>query len=598
MFNNIIYFIIVLLVFELGQSNSKHPGSLLYCISMVIVFWIFLAVYASTGFKRLVSLYKNASVSGYAARYNRLVLRLSVISIFIFSLDVFTLNLKYWIGNIPIAGNVYTLQCLAAILLFTFYLSTIWYFANPAHNIIFGTDTDRKAFVLWNIRLNVPVIFPWLLLALAFDLLSASPWPGFNSFLDTTTGQFLFFIFFLLIALAFLPVVIMYFWGCRPIEDSFKAKSIRNFLKDLGVRYRELVNWPLLGGKMMTAGIMGIVPRYRYIMITESLMEVLTPAELNAVMAHEAGHAKYNHQLRLAFLFLGFFVVILGLFGPDYFFIMEYLISKIPGDIISGNLSYILVAIPMLAAMIIYLRFVMGFFMRHFERQADTYAALTIGDPEPIISSLEKIALLSGKIRDLPSWHHFSIRQRVDFLMESHQFPTLINGHRKFLILSSLAYLGVIIFLAYLLYISPVKEYISRELFSSIVTEQIDKNPDNVELLLNLASRCQEMDVPEKAVGIYERIISLDSKQPVALNNLAWLLVTTDDPKIRDTERGLSLAKKAVALEKSPVFLDTLAEAFWVNGNSEMAVSVIKEAIRLDKTKNPYYRKQLEKFRE
>ncbi len=578
MFNNIIYFIIVLLVFELGQSDSKNPGSLLYCVSMVLVLWIFLAIYARAGFKRLVSLYENASVSGYAARYNRLVLKLSIISLFIFSLDVFAFNLKYWIENIPIAGNVYTLQSLLAIFLFTLYLGTIWYFAYPAHNVIFGTDTDRKTFVLWNIRLNVPVIFPWLMLAIVFDLASFSPWPGFNAFLDTDTGQFLFFLFFLFIAMVFLPVVVMYFWGCRPVEKSFKSESIRNFLRGVGVRYRALVNWPVLGGKMLTAGIMGIVPRFRYIMITESLMEILSPEELNAVMAHEAGHAKYNHQLRLAFLFLCYFVLMMGVFPEFYPTVMGYVASMISKDLISGSVYYVFIAVPMLAAMIVYFRFVLGFFMRHFERQADTYAALTVGDPAPIISSLEKIALLSGKIRDVPSWHHFSIRQRVEFLMKSHEDPGIIKKHRRLILSSFIIYLGVVLFLVYLLYITPLKEHINTALNRRFFIEQIEKKP-------------------EKAVEFYESLLAVNRKRPDVLNNLAWLLVTTDDPRIRDPERGLALAKEAVTLEKSPVYLDTLAEAYWVNGNSEMAVSVIKEAIRLDKTKDPYYRKQLEKFK-
>ena len=88
----------------------------------------------------------------------------------------------------------------------------------------------------------------------------------------------------------------------------------------------------------------------------------------------------------------------------------------------------------MILSLIIYFRFIMGFFMRHFERQADTYAAITLHDPTPIISSLEKIALLSGKIRDVPSWHHFSIRQRVEFLLKSNENPGLIKRHKRLII--------------------------------------------------------------------------------------------------------------------------------------------------------------------
>ena len=394
----------------------------------------------------------------------------------------------------------------------------------------------------------------------------------------------------------FLPVLIMFFWGCRSIENSYKADIIRSFLKDIGLKYRELVNWPLLDGKMLTAGIMGIVPRFRYILVTESLMEILSPSELNAVMAHEAGHAKYNHQLLLSFFFLGYFVLILGVFDPEFYFtLMSYVASKIPGNIISGTTYYIFIAVPMLVTLIIYFRFIMGFFMRHFERQADTYAALTVGDPSPIVSSLEKIALLSGKTRDVPSWHHFSIRQRVDFLMKSYDNPDVIKRHRRLILSSFIVYLGVILSLIYFLYMTPVKKNVSDDLYRHYVTGQIEKKPNDIKLLFGLAMAYQENEKVDKAVEIYERIISLDRKQPAALNNLAWLLLTTDDPNIKDIKRGFHLASEAVELERSPVFLDTLAEAYWVNGNKEMAIRIIKEAILMD-TENPYYRKQLEKF--
>ena len=578
MFNNIIYFIIVLLIFTSGQSGRTYPEPLLYSISMILLLWFVLVIFCRKGFKRIVKLYKSGSGSGYAAMYNLLVLKLSVIAIFIFSLDVFAFNLKYWIENIPFAGSIYILQGLLAIILFILYLSTIWYFAHPAYNIIYNTDISKKAFILWNIRLNLPVVFPWLLLSIGADVITLSPWPKLNLFLGQPAGQILFFGIFLIIAVIFMPVLVQLFWGCRPIEDSLKTENIRKFLKDLGLKYRKLVNWPLLGGKMITAGIMGIIPRFRYILITESLMDVLTPPELNGVMAHEAGHAKYNHQLLLSLLFLGFFVVGLGFFDSEFYdTIIIYMVYQIPDNLKFNGIYVVFYIVPILVSLIIYFRFIMGFFMRNFERQADTYAALTMADPTPIISSLEKIALLSGKIRDLPSWHHFSIKQRVDFLEKSYRDPAVIVRHRRLMLSSFLLYLGIMLSLSYFFYLTPVKEYLGNELSVRLLTEQMEKNPD-------------------KAVKVYEELLLQDRKQPVVLNNLAWLLLTTDDPDIKDIERGFMLAREAVELERLPEFLDTLAEAYWAKGKNEMAVQLEKEAIMRDKRDNPHYREQLEKF--
>jgi hypothetical protein len=49
-------------------------------------------------------------------------------------------------------------------------------------------------------------------------------------------------------------------------------------------------------------------------------------------------------------------------------------------------------------------------------------------------------------------------------------------------------------------------------------------------------------------------------------------------------------------LERSPVFLDTLAEAFYANGMIEEAIEIIEEAMSLATDDREYYEKQLRKF--
>ena len=72
--------------------------------------------------------------------------------------------------------------------------------------------------------------------------------------------------------------------------------------------------------------------------------------------------------------------------------------------------------------------------------------------------------------------------------------------------------------------------------------------------------------------------------------------MTASHEELRDERRGLDLAKRAVALERSPVFLDTLAEAYYVNGFVHDAIKTIEEAITMASKNRAYYKKQLEKF--
>ena len=238
----------------------------------------------------------------------------------------------------------------------------------------------------------------------------------------------------------------------------------------------------------------------------------------------------------------------------------------------------------------------MGFFMRHFERQADLYSAAVMGSPRPTVSSLEKIALLSGRIRDLPSWHHFSIRQRVDTLWRTLKDPGLAGRHTRFIAACFGIYLTCMTGLAYLVHFGPVKEGFTVQMAEKRFQRQLEEDPENMLVHQALAEIYQRKGEYAKAMDAYEKLLRLDSENALALNNLAWFLVTSPKEALRDERRGLALARKAVALERSPMFLDTLAEALFANGQIPEAIDAVKEAIATATENKSYYEKQLKRF--
>ena len=492
------------------------------------------------------------------------------------------------------------LQGALALAVFFIYLGTIWYFSHPIYRVAFRTEVQRSSFISSNFRLNIPILFPWLVLAISYDLLAFTPWGGAESFLNKPQGQFLFFAIIVTVLMIFLPQLIQYLWGCRPFEPSEKVREVNQFLREKGLKYRELMRWPIFEGKMMTAGIMGIVPRFRYILITDALMELLSLEELKAVVAHEMGHAKYRHLLFYILFFLGFMALVLGLFNLEepglYILFLEYLLIRF-SKTLSAHSFLVIYGLSVLAIILVYFRFVVGFFMRNFERQADLFSAATMGSPRPTISSLEKIALLTGKSRDLPSWHHFSIKERVEYLWRTLGEPRLAKRHHRFVATSFLVYLVLIACFGYLLNFSAVEQNLGLRIKTAAVKDQLSKDPNNVKSLLALAGAYDEMGKLEEAIETYEKIILLDQSQAVALNNLAWILVTVSDERVKDRKRGLILAKKAADLDRAPFILDTLAEAYYANGLEQEAIETIKEAISLATSNRGYYKEQLRKFR-
>ncbi|MFP4037366.1 MAG: tetratricopeptide repeat protein [Desulfobacteraceae bacterium] len=262
----------------------------------------------------------------------------------------------------------------------------------------------------------------------------------------------------------------------------------------------------------------------------------------------------------------------------------------------AAEVASMMLSVPLLFLMLLYFRFVMGFFMRNFERQADLFAAATLGNPAPVISSLERIAWAGGKIRDLPSWHHFSIRQRVECLERIYRDPEVLNRHNRFVGWAVIVFLASVAGLGWLLNFSEIRQDIAYRFMGKSLVERSREEPGDVRLLKSLAMVHHQLGEYEEALLAYERALALDPTDATVMNNLAWLLLTAPDASIRDLDRALDLARKAVEKERNPLFLDTLAEAYYADGDRRRALELIDEAISLAEERPEYYLDQKEKF--
>ena len=80
-----------------------------------------------------------------------------------------------------------------------------------------------------------------------------------------------------------------------------------------GFRFTDILVWDT-GHMMVNACVTGILPRFRYVLLSDALLESLTPLETAAVFGHEIGHVAHRHFLYFAFFFMGSLGV-LSLFG-------------------------------------------------------------------------------------------------------------------------------------------------------------------------------------------------------------------------------------------------------------------------------------------
>jgi tetratricopeptide (TPR) repeat protein len=95
-----------------------------------------------------------------------------------------------------------------------------------------------------------------------------------------------------------------------------------------------------------------------------------------------------------------------------------------------------------------------------------------------------------------------------------------------------------------------------------------------------------------KAEESFLKSIGLNPKNSQSLNNLAWLYCE-NNMKIAE---AIEYSKKACELEPySDAYLDTLAEAYYINKSYDLAVDTIQRAIKINPNYT-YLKQQLDKI--
>jgi tetratricopeptide (TPR) repeat protein len=103
-----------------------------------------------------------------------------------------------------------------------------------------------------------------------------------------------------------------------------------------------------------------------------------------------------------------------------------------------------------------------------------------------------------------------------------------------------------------------------------------------------------------EAVADYEKAIKLQPKESGLLNNLAWVLATSPDDKLRDGKRAIQLATEACELTeyKAAHILSTLAAAYAETGDFDSAVKWSTKAVEIgEKDHDEDLKKELENYK-
>lgn len=602
MFSNFLYFLIALVIYTSSELFEKPDSINLDGVYYSLISGLVFALVCHVSFRRLSRREKQQSLSGMDHSVNLAISRLSITAILLFAVNIYFFRLNHILADFPLFQWVPTFEAVLFLGVFFLYLVLIW---NAAYNIqkrYFPGNITKKSFIFSNIAFSLPALLPWFCLSLLADLISILPYDPVRNFFNTTTGEVLYIAVFLSAVSLFGPLLIRRLWGCRSLAPGHARNKIEAVCRRAGLKYNDILRWDLFGGTMITAGVMGIVGRFRYILVTPALLSSLDDEEVEGVMLHEIGHVQRFHMLFYLFFFAGFIACNFVFFEP----LMMLLLATQPLYDAMGSLGIpestahpILICLAMISLFVIYFRYIFGFFMRQFERQADLHVFNFQSSPSSLVSTFYKIASLSRQSIEKPNWHHFSIGRRIRFLERCRDNPDLIRRHhvrvKRMITVYALA-VALVFSLGYSVSYGSLSDPFGRYIAGKLLTRQLAVDPENSGLYVYVGDYYYSEKRYAEAKGAYENVIRIDPQNVHALNNLAWLLATCPEEALRDEARALEFAEKALAISQEAYILDTYAEALFVNGRVMEALSASRKALEAATEKRDYYRRQVQRF--
>jgi tetratricopeptide (TPR) repeat protein len=111
----------------------------------------------------------------------------------------------------------------------------------------------------------------------------------------------------------------------------------------------------------------------------------------------------------------------------------------------------------------------------------------------------------------------------------------------------------------------------------------LEIDPDYIAAHFNLANTLLQMGRVDEAVSHLQKVLSTDPNDPEAQKNMAWVLATWPEVRIRDGAQAVELAERANQLTESrdPITGATLAAAYAETGRFPDAIRTAEAALQL-----------------
>jgi len=214
-------------------------------------------------------------------------------------------------------------------------------------------------------------------------------------------------------------VIIPLFYKYRPLDNEDLKIRLMNLAKKTGAQVNGVFRINMSKEtKKANAALVGM-GKSRRIIIGDTLLDNFTTDEIEVVLAHELGHHKKMHILKL--LIFGMIITMAGLYITNL--IMEEYLAYFGFNDISDIGAFPLLSLLMLGFSLLAMP-LQNSFSRYLERRADMFALKTTKMPDVFISTMEKLAKQNlsdttpNRFIELVMYNHPPVAKRIKMAEE------------------------------------------------------------------------------------------------------------------------------------------------------------------------------------
>jgi Zn-dependent protease with chaperone function len=419
----------LILLFSFTPGSDDHLSNPLTIISFIAFFTFIPGV--------LVYILGRIDIKRFSDNYYGRFIKLQNSRIYIFlagifalagfAIEVFYLKLPLLVDKIFGFIQFANTRALAGIIPLAISVILIRIASFKLERHVRNTSWTWRKFTIVNLKFMAFPLTPFIFFLLIADFIDHSPLSIRIFFISHYYIQWFIMLTIILVMYALSPYVIRSIWPAHPIPAGDLRNRIESLAEKENIKYREALIWNTSGGNITNAAMTGLMPLFRYVFLTDSLLNNFSLDEIETVVAHEFGHIKYRHMLAYLVFSLGYLIFYMFLYIQFLPLFEKFHLGTTATSLISAVITIFI--------FLVYFVFIFRFLSRRFELQSDLYAVDSTGKPDAFKSALTKLSevnYMSPRVHWIFEMFrtHPSIHRRIDFIDRSLQGDVQVKKYR------------------------------------------------------------------------------------------------------------------------------------------------------------------------